>query len=87
MSQKEPQRPASNNTPAKESDFNWLRLWSNLGFPGGVGNKGPACQCGLKIKVVRSVGQEDPLEEEMATTPIFLPGESHGQRSLMGYSP
>ena len=21
------------------------------------------------------------------TTPIFLPGESHGQRSLMGYSP
>ena len=23
----------------------------------------------------------------MATTPVFLPGESHGQRSLMGYSP
>ena len=23
----------------------------------------------------------------MATTPIFLPGGSHGQRSLMGYSP
>ena len=21
------------------------------------------------------------------TTPIFLPGESHGQRSLLGYSP
>ena len=22
----------------------------------------------------------------MATTPVFLPGESHGQRSLAGYS-
>ena len=26
----------------------------------------------------RSLGWEDPLEEEMAT-PVFLPGESHGQ--------
>ena len=23
----------------------------------------------------------------MAPTPVFLPGESHGQRSLVGYSP
>ena len=23
----------------------------------------------------------------MATTPVFLPGESHGQRGLVGYSP
>ena len=30
---------------------------------------------------------EDPLVEGMATTPVFLPGESHGQRSLLGYSP
>ena len=36
---------------------------------------------------VQSLGQEDPLEEEMATTPGFLPGKSHGQRSLAGYSP
>ena len=32
------------------------------------------------------MGQEDPLEEVMGT-PVFLPGESHGQRSLVGYSP
>ena len=31
--------------------------------------------------------QEDPLEEGVATTPVFLPRESHGQRSLTGYSP
>ena len=35
---------------------------------------------------VGSLGWEDPLEESMATTPVFLPGESHGQRSLTGYS-
>ena len=32
-------------------------------------------------------GQEDPLEEVMATTPVFLPGASYGQRRLAGYSP
>jgi len=32
-------------------------------------------------------GSEDPLEEGLAPTPVFLPGESHGQRSLVGYSP
>ena len=36
---------------------------------------------------VQSLGQKDPLEKEMAPTPVFLPGESHGQRSLVGYSP
>ena len=30
---------------------------------------------------------EDPLEEGMATHSVFLPGESHGQRSLAGHSP
>ena len=30
---------------------------------------------------------EDPLEEGMQPTPVFLPGEFHGQRSLVGYSP
>ena len=38
-------------------------------------------------KWVWSLGQEDPLEEEMQTTPVFLLGKSHGQRSLVGYSP
>ena len=34
---------------------------------------------------LRSLCWEDPLEKEMATTPVLLPGESHGQRSLAGY--
>ena len=36
---------------------------------------------------VQSLGWEVPLEKRMATTPVFLPEESHGQRSLAGYSP
>ena len=31
-------------------------------------------------------GLEDPLEEGMGTHSSILPGESHGQRSLVGYS-
>ena len=33
------------------------------------------------------LGREDPLEKEMATTPVSLPGKSHGRRSLVDYSP
>ena len=36
---------------------------------------------------VRSLGWKDALEKGMAITPVFLPGEFHGQRSLVGYSP
>ena len=36
---------------------------------------------------VGSLGWEDPLEKGMATTPVFLPGDLQGQRSLVGYSP
>ena len=36
---------------------------------------------------VQSLGWEDPLEKEMEPTPVFLPGKSHGQMSLAGYSP
>ena len=34
---------------------------------------------------VQLLGLEDPLKE--GTTPVFLPGEAHVQRSLAGYSP
>ena len=36
---------------------------------------------------VRSLGREDPLEKEMATHSSMLAGKSHGQKSLVGYSP
>ena len=36
---------------------------------------------------VQSLGWEDTLEEEMARSSVFLPGESYGQGNLAGYSP
>ena len=36
---------------------------------------------------VQSLGQEDPLGKKWQPTPVFLPGEFHRQRSLVGYSP
>ena len=36
---------------------------------------------------VPPLGQEDPLKEGMTTTPVFLPGEFQGHKSLAGYSP
>ena len=36
---------------------------------------------------VRFLGREDPLKKKWQPTPVFLPGESHEQRSLTGYSP
>ena len=54
------------------------------GFPGGsVVKNVPA----MREMWVQSLGQEDPLERDSQPTPIFLPGESHGQRSLAGCSP
>ena len=35
---------------------------------------------------VQSLGQKDPLEEEWLPTAVFLPGKSHGQGKLAGYS-
>ena len=45
----------------------------------------PAIAGDIRDSRLDPLGQEDPLEEQ--PTPVFLPGESHGQRSLAGYSP
>ena len=52
-----------------------------------LGVKNPPANAGDVRDTGSILGQEDPLEEGMATHSIFLPGESHGQRSLVGYSP
>ena len=35
--------------------------------------------------VVQFLGQEDPWRRKWQLTPVFLPGKSHGHRSLLGY--
>ena len=36
---------------------------------------------------IQPMGQEVPWRRTWQLTPVFLPGKSHGQRSLVGYSP
>ena len=36
---------------------------------------------------VRSLGWEIPWGRAQQPTPVFLPGEARGERSLVGYSP
>ena len=42
-------------------------LRHQLGFPGGTSGKEPVCQCRKGETQAKSLGQEDPLEEGMAT--------------------
>ena len=63
--------------------WKWLSSSSSKHKRGGsvVFTKNPA----MKEMQVRSLGQEDPLEKGIST-PVLLPGEPYGQRSLGGYS-
>ena len=59
-----------------------------MGFLGGAGDKEPSCQFRRRKRHgfdpwVRKI----PWRGAWQPTPAFLPGESHGQRSLAGYSP
>ena len=55
---------------------------------GGVRGKKPACQCRkYKRRRFDPWGRKIPAEGHGKPPPVFLPGESPGQRSLAGYSP
>ena len=49
--------------------------------------KNPPANAGHMRDVGSILGREDPLEENMATHSSMLAWNSHGQRSLAGYSP
>jgi len=59
-----------------------------MGFPGGTSGKETACQCRrCKSRGFDPWVRKIPWKRARHPTPIFLPGESHGHRSLVGYSP
>ena len=59
-------------------------VFEQIMFPSGSHGKDlPAMQ----ETWVQSLGWEDHVEKGMASYSSVLPGESHGQRSLVGYSP
>ena len=52
-----------------------------LGFPGGSMVKNLLA---MQVTWVQSLGQQDPWRREWLPSPVFLPGEFHGLRSLNG---
>ena len=62
--------------------------YSCLVFPGGASGKELACQCRRhkRPRFNPCVGKI-PWRRKWQPTPVFMPGESHGQRSLVGYGP
>ena len=57
-------------------------------FAGGSAVKTlPARQQTMLETWVQSLGRKIPWRRAWQPTPVFLPAESHGQRSLVGYSP
>ena len=61
-------------------------LW--VGFPGGASGKEPVCQCRrCKRRGFSPWVRKIPWRKAWQPTPVFLPGQSHGQGSLEGSSP
>jgi len=59
----------------------------SLGFPGGSAVKNPpAMQVHPWVRKIPWV-RKMPWRRAWQPTPVFLPGKSHGQRSLVGYNP
>ena len=53
---------------------------SNTGFPGGASSKEPASQCSRYKRLGFSPWiRKIPWRRKWQPTPVFLPGESHGQ--------
>ena len=64
-----------------------LRFLENLmGFPSDTVIKNPLAHGGDVEIWLQSLGQEDPLEEDMATHSSILLWKFHGQRTVAGYS-
>ena len=63
-------------------------MYIQQGFPGGASGKEPACQhrrC--KRRGFSPWVRKIPWRRARPCTPVFQFGESHGQRSLVGYTP
>ena len=58
-----------------------------LGYPGGAGGKEPTCQCSRCKTWGFSPWVGKISWRRKLPTPVFLPEESHGQRSLVRYGP
>ena len=62
-----------------------IHLYKHLGFPDDASGKESACQC--KGQGFHPWMEKMPRRRKCQPTLVFLPGKSHGQRSLVSYNP
>ena len=62
-------------------------MQSPLGLPRRLRGKESTCKAGAAADRFDPWVGKVPKRREWLPTPVFLPGEFHGQRSLVGYSP
>ena len=68
--------------------WEYALLCSVIGLPRWLSGKASICQCRRhkRHRFDPWVGKI-PWRKKRQSTPVFLPGKAHGQRSLVGYSP
>ena len=73
--------------PYIEAAFTYISIWSRLllqqGFPMAQQIKNPPAMQEIQVQFL---GQKIPWKRKWQPTPVFLPGKSHRQRSLVDYS-
>ena len=76
------------NIKVVEASIVFLPYGYTLAFPTGSAGKEPTCWCRrCKRQEFDPWVRKIPWRRKWQPTPVFLPGKSHGQRSLAGYSP
>ena len=75
-----------NTSVRQESWLNKPGPISKSSFPGGLGGKESACNAGDPGSIPDFWVGKIPWRRKWQPTPVLLPGESHGWRSLVGYS-
>ena len=69
--------------------FKWIHACVSIhthtqDFPGGASGKEPVCQC-RRLQRLGLISGSGSWRRKQQPTAVFLPGESHGQKSLAGY--
>ena len=76
------------NWLGRDSEVYKVRVNKHSGLP--RGRQWSRTHLSIQETQVQSPSQEDPLtslRRARQPTPVFLPGQAHGQRGLGGYSP
>ena len=84
------QRPRSEMCSVMLTSQRWefTHRRTQTSFPGGASRKESTCRCRRHKRLAfHPRVRKTPWRRTWQPTPVFLPGECHGQKSLAGYSP